>query len=224
MPPPRHAVLRHAAPPHPLALGLLARYIPSMGSPITVTPIDEMRCRFTVGDPLVEAGVHHFASCEEAKGVPVAEAVLGVPGVVEIIVSDRTITVVKRSERDWSQLEEPIKYAIEAAAPAPPTEAGPSNGAPLDDDSMFDLVAEIFEREVNPSVASHGGRVDLIDVQDSTVIVRMQGGCQGCGMANVTLRQGIEGSLRRVIPTLRGIEDITDHSAGTNPYFASEKK
>jgi len=195
-----------------------------MGSPITVTPIDGMRCRFTVGDPLVEAGVHHFTSCEEAKGVPVAEAVLGVPGIAEVVVSDRTITVVKRSGRDWYQLEEPIKYAIEAAANAVPAEVEKGDGTVLDDDSMFDLVAEIFEREVNPSVASHGGRVDLIDVQDSTVIVRMQGGCQGCGMANVTLRQGIEGSLRRAIPTLRAVEDITDHSAGTNPYFASEKK
>jgi Fe-S cluster biogenesis protein NfuA len=183
-----------------------------------------MRCSFTVAEPLVEAGVHHFTSCAEAEGFPVAEAVLAVPGVAEVVVSDRTITVVKRGARDWFQLEEPIKYAIETAAAEPGAEVGPSDGVALDDDAMFDLVAQIFEREVNPSVASHGGRVDLIDVQDSTVIVRMQGGCQGCGMANVTLRQGIEGSLRRVIPMLRGIEDITDHSAGTNPYFASEKK
>lgn len=195
-----------------------------MSPPIVVKPIDDMRCSFTVAEPLVDAGVHHFASCAEAEGFPVAEAVLAVPGVAEVLVSDRTITVVKRGARDWYQLEEPIKYAIEAAATAVPPEADRGDGTVLDDDSMFDLVAQIFEREVNPSVASHGGRVDLIDVQDSTVIVRMQGGCQGCGMANVTLRQGIEGSLRRAIPTLRGVEDITDHSAGTNPYFASEKK
>ena len=77
----------------PLASRAILKYIPSMSSPITVTPIDGMRCRFTVGDPLVEAGVHHFTSCEEAKGVPVAEAVLGVPGIAEVVVSDRTITV-----------------------------------------------------------------------------------------------------------------------------------
>jgi Fe/S biogenesis protein NfuA len=73
-------------------------------------------------------------------------------------------------------------------------------------------------------VAGHGGRVDLIDVQDSTVLLRLAGGCQGCGMADVTLRQGIEQVLRQAIPEVRGIVDVTDHSSGANPYFASAKK
>lgn len=68
-------------------------------------------------------------------------------------------------------------------------------------------------------VARHGGRVELVDVQDATVVVRMRGGCQGCGMATVTLRQGIETALRQAVPAIRGIRDITDHSAGTNPYY-----
>ena len=55
----------------------------------------------------------------------------------------------------------------------------------------------------------------LIDVDDATVIVRMMGGCQGCGMADVTLRQGIESSLKRVLPSLKGIKDITDHASAS---------
>ncbi len=102
-----------------------------------------------------------------------------------------------------------------------PIEAG---GGPLDDDAMYDLVSEIFRSQINPAVASHGGQIDLIDVQDGTVVVRLQGGCQGCGMANVTLRQGIEASLKRAIPNLQGVHDITDHSAGTNPYYVSSSK
>lgn len=69
-------------------------------------------------------------------------------------------------------------------------------------------------------VARHGGKVELLDVQDATVVVRMMGGCQGCGMATVTLRQGIETALRQAIPGIRGLKDITDHASGKNPYYA----
>lgn len=93
-------------------------------------------------------------------------------------------------------------------------------GVPHDDDGIFALVSDVFAREINPAVARHGGQVELIDVQDRTIVVRMKGGCQGCGMATVTLRQGIEAALRRLVPGLNGIRDITDHSAGTNPYYA----
>jgi Fe-S cluster biogenesis protein NfuA len=92
---------------------------------------------------------------------------------------------------------------------------------PPDDDAIFAFVTELFREQINPAVAKHGGQVELIDVQDRTVIVRMKGGCQGCGMATVTLRQGIEASLKRMIPELAGIRDITDHTAGTKPYYTA---
>jgi Fe-S cluster biogenesis protein NfuA len=87
------------------------------------------------------------------------------------------------------------------------------------DDAIFQLVSDVFREQINPMVAKHGGTVELLDVQDATIVVRMKGGCQGCGMATVTLRQGIEASLRRMVPGLKGIRDITDHGAGTNPYY-----
>jgi Fe/S biogenesis protein NfuA len=90
---------------------------------------------------------------------------------------------------------------------------------PLNDDAIYELVGELFREQINTAVAKHGGQVELIDVQDRTVVVRMKGGCQGCGMATVTLRQGIEASLKRMIPGLAGIRDITDHTAGTKPYY-----
>src|SRR5439155_1573868 len=84
--------------------------------------------------------------------------------------------------------------------------------------------AGLFDSEVNPMVARHGGRVELIDVQDAVVMLRMGGGCQGCGMADVTLRQGIEAMLQQHVPEVKGVVDITDHSAGTDPYFAAAKE
>jgi Fe/S biogenesis protein NfuA len=59
-----------------------------------------------------------------------------------------------------------------------------------------------------------------VDVQEATVVVRMMGGCQGCGMATVTLRQGIEAALRQAVPAVREVKDITDHASGRNPYYA----
>jgi Fe-S cluster biogenesis protein NfuA len=88
------------------------------------------------------------------------------------------------------------------------------------DDRIYDVVDGLFRDEINPMVARHGGKVELVDVQEATVVVRMMGGCQGCGMATVTLRQGIEAALRQAVPAVRGIKDITDHASGRNPYYA----
>ena len=95
-----------------------------------------------------------------------------------------------------------------------------SKTAPVSNDRIYEVVDRLFREEINPMVARHGGKVELLDVQDATVVVRMMGGCQGCGMATVTLRQGIETALRQAVPGVRGIKDITDHSSGKNPYYA----
>ncbi len=191
---------------------------------ITSEPLQDGRYAFRVNAPVhaLAPGTYRFSSHADAAGIPVAEAVLEVPGVEAVVVSDEGVTVEKQPSYEWCDLEAQIEYAISATVTAAdlPT---PKSTPDMDDDAIFDVVTEIFHREVNPSIASHGGAVELLDVQDGTVVLRMQGGCQGCGMANVTLRQGIEGTLRRAIPSIQGIEDVTDHSAGTNPYFSSAK-
>ncbi|MCZ6917490.1 MAG: NifU family protein [Gemmatimonadetes bacterium] len=192
---------------------------------ISAEPLDGTRYRFLVSEPVhaIGPGAYRFVSQADAAGVPVAEAVLGVPGIVEVVLSDRGVEVEKNPSFEWCDLEEQVQYAIGTAI-AGMNAPAPRESQAMDDDMMYDVVAEVFRREINPSVASHGGAVELIDVQDATVVLRMQGGCQGCGMANVTLRQGIEGSLKRALPSLKGIQDVTDHSAGSNPYFASQSK
>jgi Fe/S biogenesis protein NfuA len=72
---------------------------------------------------------------------------------------------------------------------------------------------------VNPRIASHGGAVELVDVADDVIYVRMMGGCQGCAASAMTLRQGIERMVREEIPEVRDIVDLTDHDAGANPYY-----
>ena len=185
----------------------------------TSSESDRIR-RFVVetDTPLVEPGRHRFATVEQAAGQPLAEAVLSVPGVQEVILEGNAVLVLRHSDAPWEVIEDRVGYAIATVLGLEPPGDG-TLGETLDDDQIYEIVERVFVRDINPAVAQHGGQVELIDVQDGTVIVRMMGGCQGCGMANVTLRQGIEAQLKRLIPGLRGIEDITDHAAGANPYF-----
>lgn len=82
-------------------------------------------------------------------------------------------------------------------------------------------IQEVLDTRINPSVAGHGGSISLIDVTDDRVYIRMEGGCQGCGMADVTLKQGVAVEIQKVVPTIREVLDVTDHAGGTNPYYQS---
>jgi Fe/S biogenesis protein NfuA len=87
--------------------------------------------------------------------------------------------------------------------------------------ALAERVKQVLESRVNPAVASHGGVISLVDVDGSDVYLELGGGCQGCGMARVTLKQGVEKMLREAIPDLGQVHDATDHAAGDNPYYAA---
>jgi len=197
---------------------------------ITAEPIDTGRCKFMVSEPVHGGGVRRFASPEEASGSPLAEGIFAIADadVAEVIVSGNLVTVVKRSPAPWQTVGKAVVQVIRATLAGAGPAVAPKPAAPAtpgaDDDALYERVADLFEHQVNPMVARHGGRVELIDVQDAVVMLRMGGGCQGCGMADVTLRQGIEGMLAQLVPAVRGIVDITDHTSGANPYFQAAKK
>ena len=93
----------------------------------------------------------------------------------------------------------------------------------LDDDAVKAKIQKILDEMINPAVASHGGFVSLLDVKENFVYLMLGGGCQGCGMVNVTLKQGIEATLKEEIPQIAGVIDQTDHAGGTNPYYQPSK-
>ena len=97
------------------------------------------------------------------------------------------------------------------------------NLPPLLHDPVAKRVHELIEEKINPGVADHGGHVTLMDVHDGKVYVQLGGGCQGCGMVDVTLKQGIETMLMAEIPQITEVLDTTDHASGTNPYYEPEK-
>jgi Fe/S biogenesis protein NfuA len=84
-------------------------------------------------------------------------------------------------------------------------------------------IQRILEEKINPAVASHGGRIELIDVVNDTVYIQMSGGCQGCAASSVTLKQGVERTLLEEIPDIAAVVDVTDHQSGNNPYYQSSK-
>jgi Fe/S biogenesis protein NfuA len=93
----------------------------------------------------------------------------------------------------------------------------------LTQDELKIKVQEILDDMINPAIAGHGGFIRLLDVRENNVYVMMGGGCQGCGMADVTLKSGIETMLKEEIPQIVGIIDQTDHAEGRNPYYQPSK-
>ena len=87
--------------------------------------------------------------------------------------------------------------------------------------TIAEKVQQVIDDRVNPSISSHGGFITLIDVKDSTAFIQFGGGCHGCGMANVTLKGGVEVMIKESIPEIQEVLDVTDHADGRNPYFQS---
>jgi len=87
-------------------------------------------------------------------------------------------------------------------------------------DPLAQAVQRVLDEDINPAVAAHGGFVVLHEVKEGVAYIELHGGCQGCGMASVTLREGIEVRLKEMVPGIREIVDVTDHAVGANPYYA----
>ena len=97
------------------------------------------------------------------------------------------------------------------------------NPNPLWRDPASLAVQAVIDAKLNPALASHGGFVQLLQVDRDTAYVALGGGCQGCGMVDVTLKQGIEVMIRQEVPAIEHVVDTTDHAGGTNPYYRPSK-
>ncbi|HEY6538506.1 MAG TPA: NifU family protein [Candidatus Dormibacteraeota bacterium] len=93
-----------------------------------------------------------------------------------------------------------------------------------DDDPLAQAVQQLLDQEINPAVAGHGGYIGLLDIADGVAYLQMGGGCQGCGLAEVTLSQGVRSAITERFPEIREVVDTTDHASGTNPYYEPAKK
>ena len=123
-----------------------------------------------------------------------------------------------------------IEAAIRAAVPgitavrlvAPGD--GPAGSSPHAGQGLASSARRVLDAEVNPVIAAHRGHVSVDGADRGWVRIRLEGGCQGCSLAEVTVRQGIEPLLRARLPAMTGLIDVTDHEAGTEPFFSPEKR
>lgn len=172
-------------------------------------------CRFIADRPLVNGSVI-FTSKNEAAGNILAENLLSIPEIKKVEIDGNTLTVVKSLGDEWSVLGKRIGGFIRAfLQPEIYTNT-------LSTEELKKKVQEVLDLHINPSVASHGGYVDLIAVENNNVYIRMGGGCQGCGSANMTLKMGIERMIREAVPSISQVLDSTDHASGTNPYYSAK--
>jgi len=112
----------------------------------------------------------------------------------------------------------PEVESVEFVRDAPPGMESNSDG--LDTPEGL-AIRRLLEERINPAVAAHGGYISLVDLQDDKAFILMEGGCQGCGMADETIRQGVEAEIMQEVPSIREVVDVTDHTAGVNPYYMS---
>ena len=177
-------------------------------------------CRFN-SDRTLYIGTRTVNGKLEAQGLPLAEKLLNTPGVEKLQLIGHLLVVNRTAEREWSDLGPEIESILTSHL---------ISGQALTPDDVQDQmmlmgrntkekVQYLLDAQINPGVAEHGGSVQVVDVKDGGVYVRLHGGCQGCGAADFTLKQGIETIVKRAVPEIQEVIDVTNHGAGKNPYY-----
>jgi NFU1 iron-sulfur cluster scaffold homolog, mitochondrial len=193
------------------------------GEPLVADP--DM-CRFALDRPVHPGGPFFYKSREAAAGSPLPERLFEIDGVTSVLVAGTVVTVGKVAERSWSAMMRPIGQAIRtlllSGVPAILESQSHQRNEPRNDAQIREDVDAILQSDINPSVASHGGKISVVDVKDGIVYLSMSGGCQGCAAASVTLRQGVEVMIRRQVREVVSIVDTTAHTSGEKPFYRAE--
>ncbi len=171
-----------------------------------------LRVAVQPGSPL--APQYELSLVDEWEKTP-DDAVFDAGG-FKVYVDEASAARLEGATVDWIENLYGGGFQVENPNVVPVGSEGPSG-------ELAEQVAQAIETRINPAVASHGGRVGLVDVQDNIVYVQLFGGCQGCGMARQTLKQGIERMLREAFPEIVEVVDVTDHSQGANPYYQAAR-
>ncbi len=181
-------------------------------------------CKFTISHPVYMRGRAYCSSAAMAGSSALLQALFALEGVRQVMVTEHSLTVEKLGDEPWPQLGKKIGALIRShAKPDEPLIADDEvHPAPnVRDGEIQRQVYDLIKAEINPQIASHGGYVDLDRVTNGVVYLRMGGGCQGCSAASLTLKMGIERTIYTNIPEVNDIVDVTNHDAGSNPYYTS---
>lgn len=182
------------------------------------------QCTFTTSEPVFPGHSAYFGDRTQSRGSVLVDRLFAIDGVADVLVSHDTVRVTLAGDADWESKVPQVGAAIRdaLASGAPISEA--VTESLLAPEEMRRRVQQVLDTIINPAVASHGGVVNLLDVANNTVFLEFGGGCQGCGMVSVTLKYGVERTIREEVPEVGAIMDTTDHAAGRNPYYAPSSK
>jgi Fe-S cluster biogenesis protein NfuA len=182
--------------------------------------LDPQICKFIVDYPIFPDKSYNCRDKEMAVGSPLLEALFAIDGISQVMINNDTLTIAKDNFEPWPVLGKQIGDAIRSSIDSGQQLIADGVETMLpSEEKIREQIEELFENDINPAIASHGGRVELAEVEGTKVYVRLGGGCQGCASANVTLKQGIEKAIRSMIPEITEVLDATDHAAGINPYY-----
>ena len=165
----------------------------------------------------------YFQNASDARSSDVVQAGTG-DGDVPVVIPVSSVDLVRGAQLDWSDEDDGGLVMINPNAPA---SAGGLPDGVIEGDFSSEVsqrVLAVIENDINRAIAGHGGYAELVATGEDTAYVRMMGGCQGCGLAAVTLSQGIEVAIKQAVPEIRRVVDVTNHAAGTDPYYQASKK
>jgi Fe-S cluster biogenesis protein NfuA len=181
-------------------------------------------CRFTVNRTL-HIGTASFDNKAQTEQSLLAQKLFETEGITRVQLIGHLLVLTKTPNQDWKELIKRVETILKAFL---------VSGFALSQEQVEDRmmlmgrgtkekIQYLLAHKINPGVAAHAGFVELIDVKDNNLYIRLGGGCQGCGAADFTLRQGIEAIIRKEVPEILQVFDITDHAAGMNPYYRPAK-
>ena len=196
---------------------MLAQEIKIRGEPTA----DPQKCRFVLDGEVLSRASLTFTSESDTENAPLAKKLLDLPYIAQVNIAGQVVTLTGDNIESWPAVGKEIGGVIreqinsgEASVTEKAMDAGNS--------ALFDQVNTLIQNDVNPSIASHGGVITLHNVSDGKAYVTMGGGCQGCSMSSVTLKQGVESYIVAKVDGVNEVVDITNHSEGENPYYSGE--
>ena len=210
-----------------LSVDRTAENLALVGQPIGIRAetslADPDTCKFTVSRSLHPGGPFFFGNKERAAGSPLGERLFALPGVAHVLIAESVVTIGKKPSASWSGLKAAIGTAIRmqllTGVPAILEMAVHASTQGRSDAELGVIVQQLLDRQVNRSIAHHGGKISIVEVRQGKLFISMSGGCQGCASSQVTLRQGFEVMVKKVAPEIVEIVDATDHAAGKKPFY-----
>ena len=196
---------------------MLAQEIKIRGEPTA----DPQKCRFVLDHDVLSRASVTFKRDSDTEKAPLARKLLKLPYIAEVNVTGQVVTLTGDNVESWPAIGKEIggiiREQLMSGEPAITEEA-----MDVGNSDIFNEVNQLLKDDVNPSIASHGGVITLQSISDGKAYVTMGGGCQGCSMSSVTLKQGVESYIVAKVDGVNELVDITNHSEGENPYYKGQ--